>query len=56
MIARDEARTKTYNHFHDRAETSEGTQRLRELHLAERFVPVFLPVPWERLAADLDAY
>jgi hypothetical protein len=34
MVARDEGMTKTYNRFHDRAETSEDIQRLRELHAA----------------------
>ena len=57
MIARNEGMTKTYNRFHDRAETSEDIQCLRELHadmdcavleiygwhdLAERAEPVFL--------------
>jgi len=34
MIARNEGMTKTYNRFHDRAETAEDIQRLRELHAA----------------------
>jgi hypothetical protein len=34
MVARNEGMTKTYNRFHDRSETSEDTQRLRELHAA----------------------
>jgi hypothetical protein len=34
MIARNEGLTKTYNRFHDRAETSEDFARLRELHAA----------------------
>jgi hypothetical protein len=57
MIARNEGMTKTYNRFHDQAETAEDIRRLRELHaamdrvvleaygwhdLAERAAPVFL--------------
>ncbi len=57
MIDRDEGMTKTYNRFHDRTETAEDIQRLRELHaamdravleaygwhdLAERAEPIFL--------------
>ena len=57
MIARNEGMTKTYNRFHDRAETAEDIQRLRELHaamdravleaygwhdLAARATPIFL--------------
>jgi hypothetical protein len=57
MIARNEGMTKTYNRFHDRSETAEDIQRLRELHaamdravleaygwhdLAERAAPIFL--------------
>jgi hypothetical protein len=34
MIARNEGMTKTYNRFHDRSETAEDIQRLRELHAA----------------------
>jgi hypothetical protein len=34
MIARNEGMTKTYNHFHERSETAEDIQRLRELHAA----------------------
>jgi hypothetical protein len=34
MIARNEGMTKTYNRFHDPAETAEDIQRLRELHAA----------------------
>jgi hypothetical protein len=34
MIARHEGMTKTYNRFHDRGETAEDIQRLRELHAA----------------------
>src|SRR5204862_718689 len=34
MVARNEGMTKTYNRFHDRTETSEDIQRLRELHAA----------------------
>jgi hypothetical protein len=34
MVARNEGLTKTYNRFHDRSETSEDIQRLRELHAA----------------------
>jgi hypothetical protein len=57
MVARNEGMTKTYNRFHDRSETAEDIQRLRELHasmdravleaygwhdLAARAEPVFL--------------
>jgi hypothetical protein len=34
MIARNEGMTKTYNRFHDRTETAEDIQSLRELHAA----------------------
>lgn len=34
MVARNEGMTKTYNRFHDRAETAADIQRLRELHAA----------------------
>ena len=34
MVARNEGMTKTYNRFHDRTETSEDIQRLRDLHAA----------------------
>ena len=57
MVARNEGMTKTYNRFHDRAETSADIQHLRDLHadmdravlnaygwpdLAERAAPIFL--------------
>lgn len=57
MIDHGEGLTKTYNRFHDRSETAEDIQRLRELHaamdravleaygwhdLAERARPIFL--------------
>ena len=57
MVARNEGMTKTYNRFHDRTETSEDIQRLRDLHaamdravleaydwhdLAESAAPIFL--------------
>jgi hypothetical protein len=57
MIDRSEGMTETYNRFHDRTETSEDIQRLRDLHaamdravlgaygwhdLAERADPTFL--------------
>ena len=57
MVARNEGMTKTYNGFHDPAETAEEIRCLRELHaemdravleaygwpdLAERAAPVFL--------------
>jgi N-6 DNA Methylase len=32
MVARDEGMTKTYNHFHERTDTSDDIKRLRELH------------------------
>ena len=34
MIDRNEGMTKTYNRFHDRNETADNIQRLRELHAA----------------------
>jgi hypothetical protein len=34
MLARNEGMTKTYNRFHDRSETADDIQRLRELHAA----------------------
>jgi hypothetical protein len=34
MVEHNEGMTKTYNRFHDRTETSEDIQRLRELHAA----------------------
>ena len=34
MIKNDEGLTKTYNRFHDRNDSSEDVQRLRELHSA----------------------
>jgi hypothetical protein len=34
MIARSEGMTKVYNRFHDRSETSDDVERLRELHTA----------------------
>jgi hypothetical protein len=34
MVARNEGMTKTYNRFHDPAETADDIQRLRELHAA----------------------
>jgi hypothetical protein len=34
MIARNEGMTKTYNRFHDRSETADDIERLRELHAA----------------------
>ena len=34
MVARNEGMTKTYNRFHDRNETAEDIQHLRELHTA----------------------
>ena len=57
MVARNEGMTKTYNRFHDRNETAEDIQRLRDLHaamdravleaygwhdLAARAAPIFL--------------
>ncbi|MBR0689898.1 N-6 DNA methylase [Bradyrhizobium manausense] len=57
MVARNEGMTKTYNRFHNPAETAEDVRRLRELHaamdravlesygwhdLATRAAPVFL--------------
>jgi hypothetical protein len=57
MVARNEGMTKTYNRFHDSADTGADIQRLRELHgamdrvvleaygwhdLAERAAPIFL--------------
>jgi hypothetical protein len=34
MVARNEGMTKTYNRFHDRTETDDDIERLRELHAA----------------------
>jgi hypothetical protein len=34
MVTHNEGMTKTYNRFHDRSETAEDIQRLRELHAA----------------------
>ena len=34
MVARSEGMTKTYNRFHDRSESADDIQRLRELHAA----------------------
>jgi hypothetical protein len=34
MVARDEGMTKTYNRFHNAADTAEDIKRLRELHAA----------------------
>jgi hypothetical protein len=34
MVIRNEGMTRTYNRFHDRTETAEDIQRLRELHAA----------------------
>ena len=57
MVTRNEGMTKTYNRFHDRGETADDIQRLRDLHaamdravleaygwhdLAERAAPIFL--------------
>jgi hypothetical protein len=57
MVARNEGMTKTYNRFHERSDTGEDIERLRELHgvmdravleaygwhdLAERARPIFL--------------
>jgi hypothetical protein len=57
MLARNEGTTKIYNRFHDRGESSEDIQRMRDLHaamdravlgaygwhdLAERADPIFL--------------
>ena len=59
MVARNEGMTKSYNRFHDRNETAEDIQHLRELHtamdravleaygwhdLATRAAPMFLDV------------
>jgi hypothetical protein len=50
MIARNEGMTKTYNRFHDRTETSEDIQRLRELH-ADMDRAVLEAYGWHDLAA-----
>jgi hypothetical protein len=50
MIARNEGVDKTYNRFHDRIETSEDIQRLRELHAAKDRA-VLEAYGWHDLAA-----
>ncbi len=54
MIARNEGMTKTYNRFHDRSETAEDIQRLRELH-AEMDRAVLSAYGWDDLADDAHA-
>lgn len=50
MVARNEGLTKTYNRFHDRTETAEDIQRLRELH-SDMDRAVFESYGWHDLAA-----
>ena len=50
MVARNEGMTKTYNRLHDRSETAEDIQRLRELH-AEMDRAVLEAYGWHDLAA-----
>ena len=50
MVARNEGMTKTYNRFHDRSETAEDIERLRELH-AEMDRAVLEAYGWHDLAA-----
>jgi hypothetical protein len=50
MVAHSEGMTKTYNRFHDRNETAEDIQRLRELHAAMDCA-VFEAYGWRDLAA-----
>jgi hypothetical protein len=50
MISRNEGMTKTYNRFHDRSETADDIERLRELHAAMDRV-VFEAYGWPDLAA-----
>ncbi len=50
MIARNEGMTKTYNRFHDRSETADDIQRLRELH-ADMDRAVLESYGWHDLAA-----
>lgn len=50
MVARNEGMTKTYNRFHDGAETAEDIQRLRDLH-AEMDRAVLEAYGWHDLAA-----
>jgi hypothetical protein len=51
MIGRNEGMTKTYNRFHDRTETSEDIQRLRDLH-AGMDRAVLQVYGWHDLAAS----
>lgn len=54
MITRNEGLTKTYNRFHDRTETSEDIQRLRELHAAMDHA-VLEAYGWRDLAARAES-
>jgi len=49
MIARNEGLTKTYNRFHDPAETASDIQRLRDLH-HEMDAAVLRAYGWDDLA------
>ena len=53
MIARNEGMTKTYNRFHDPAESAEDITRLRELH-AEMDRAVLYAYGWSDLAASAE--
>jgi len=50
MVVRNEGMTKTYNRFHDRSETAEDIERLRDLHAAMDRV-VLEAYGWRDLAA-----
>jgi hypothetical protein len=50
MVTRNEGMTKTYNRFHDRSETAEDIQHLRELHTAMDHA-VLEAYGWRDLAA-----
>ena len=53
MVTRNEGMTKIYNRFHDRSETAEDIQRLRELH-AGMDRAVLEAYGWRDLAARAD--
>ena len=54
MVARIEGMTKTYNRFHDRSESAEDIERLRELHAAVDRA-VLESYGWHDLAARAEA-
>jgi hypothetical protein len=55
MIARNEGMTKTYNRFHDRDETADDIQSLRELHAAMDRA-VLESYGWDDLAARAEPH